>query len=84
MVLLFWLFYVLALILMQAAGTASASFTASLLEEYISQGLMTPEEEVDIKGAAGVLYSGACGQQSSASGECNDFSLAFSWHGYCE
>ncbi|OCH85972.1 cytochrome P450 monooxygenase [Obba rivulosa] len=39
------------------AGTAATSFTASRIEEASRAGLLTEEEEVDIKGAAGVLYA---------------------------
>ncbi|KAI0920236.1 hypothetical protein AcV5_010032 [Taiwanofungus camphoratus] len=42
-----------------ASGTASPSFTASLLEETWNSGKLTEEDEDDIKGAAGVLYGAA-------------------------
>ncbi|KAI0819811.1 cytochrome P450 [Trametes gibbosa] len=40
-----------------ASGTARPSFTASLLEDVYSRNGITPEEEEDIKGAAGVIYA---------------------------
>ena len=46
------------LTLFKAAGTASPSFTASLVEDYLSRDSLTREVEEDIKGAAGVLYGG--------------------------
>ncbi|KAI0776618.1 cytochrome P450 [Trametes elegans] len=40
-----------------ANGTARPSFTASLLEDVYARNAVTPEEEEDIKGAAGVVYA---------------------------
>ncbi|EMD36586.1 hypothetical protein CERSUDRAFT_84764 [Gelatoporia subvermispora B] len=40
-----------------AAGVATPSFTASCIEESLRAGVLTEGEEVDIKGAAGVLYA---------------------------
>ncbi|GBE82456.1 Multifunctional cytochrome P450 monooxygenase af510 [Sparassis crispa] len=39
-----------------AAGTAVPSLTSSLLEQAITEGKLTDEEEEDIKGTAGVLF----------------------------
>ncbi|PCH42868.1 cytochrome P450 [Wolfiporia cocos MD-104 SS10] len=41
------------------AGTASSSFTASLLEEVLRERKLTAQDEDDIKGAAGVLFGAA-------------------------
>ena len=43
----------------QNAGTAAPSFTATLLEEATANGTLTPAHEDDIKGAAGVIYTGS-------------------------
>ncbi|KAH9856147.1 cytochrome P450 [Lenzites betulinus] len=40
-----------------ANGTARPSFTATLLEDVYRRNGLTPEEEEDIKGAAGVIYA---------------------------
>ncbi|KAI0363937.1 cytochrome P450 [Pilatotrama ljubarskyi] len=42
-----------------ANGNARPSFTASLLEDVYSRNGITPQEEEDIKGAAGVIYAGS-------------------------
>ena len=42
----------------QRGGTAAPSFTATLLEEAVSEGKLTAEHAEDIKGAAGVIYTG--------------------------
>ncbi|KAF8890710.1 cytochrome P450 [Infundibulicybe gibba] len=41
------------------SGTAPPSFTSTLLETRQSQGSIAPEDEEDIKGAAGTLYAAA-------------------------
>lgn len=43
----------------QASGNARPCFTASLLEDVYARNGITPEEEEDIKGAAGVIYAGS-------------------------
>ncbi|EIW56861.1 cytochrome P450 [Trametes versicolor FP-101664 SS1] len=40
-----------------ASGNARPCFTASLLEDVYARNGITPEEEEDIKGAAGVIYA---------------------------
>jgi hypothetical protein len=44
----------------QKLGTAAPSFTSYLLDAYTRgpDGKINPQDEYDIKGAAGVLYGG--------------------------
>ncbi|KZT12723.1 cytochrome P450 [Laetiporus sulphureus 93-53] len=58
-------------------GTASPSFTATLLEEVFSRGTPTTEEEDDIKGAAGVLFGAATDTTSAV---LSTFILAMTLH----
>jgi len=60
-----------------ASGTARPSMTSSVLSQIMSKGEVTKQDEIDIKGAAGVLY--AAGTETTVS-TLSSFILAMVMH----